>query len=73
MHPEFTPRRALRQALQADTLSLVSWQVGMYAVMCGASRFGQCSSNIVTPLIPPRVPAMAPAEIRPTGQARCAG
>lgn len=33
MHPEITAGRALQQALKADTLSLVSWQVGMYGVM----------------------------------------
>lgn len=33
MHPEIGWRKALSRALQADALSLTSWQVGMYVVM----------------------------------------
>ncbi|CCE10500.1 putative membrane protein [Bradyrhizobium sp. STM 3843] len=33
MHPELSRETALKRALQADTLSLIAWQIGMYAVM----------------------------------------
>jgi hypothetical protein len=33
MHEDLSPRAALKRALQADTLSLIAWQTGMYAVM----------------------------------------
>jgi hypothetical protein len=38
MHPELGRATALRRALQADALSLISWQVGMYAAM-GLAHF----------------------------------
>ncbi len=33
MHADMTPGTTLGKALQADSLSLISWQIGMYAVM----------------------------------------
>jgi hypothetical protein len=50
MNPEMSARRALIRALQADTLSLTAWQVGMYAVM-GAANFWIFPALLGVPLI----------------------
>jgi hypothetical protein len=40
MHPELSRSNALKRALEADTLSLIAWQIGMYALMAVAHFWG---------------------------------